>query len=77
MEGIKRIKREIFICTFIITFEYETKKGYRREQQRTIKGFEGENIKFLFKEWSKNQRTMFNVEILSIVKTTEKERIEI
>ncbi|WP_415283743.1 hypothetical protein [Clostridium perfringens] len=74
---IKRIPIKILISDFIITFSYETKKGYYREQQRTLKHFTEEEAIFCFKVWAKNQRTMFNVKILSIVETEDKETIEL
>ena len=52
---IKRIPIKILVSDFIITFSYETKKGYYREQQRS----------------------MFNVKILGIVETENKEIIEL
>lgn len=74
---IKRIPIKILISDFIITFSYETRKGYYREQQRTLKHFTEEEAIFCFKVWAKNQRTMFNVKILSIVETEDKETIEL
>lgn len=63
---IKKIKRMININTYLVTFEYDTVKGYRREQQRLIKGFCKDDVKESFKEWSNNIRTMANVKILAI-----------
>lgn len=63
---IKKIKRMININTYLVTFEYDTVKGYRREQQRLIKGFYKDDVKESFKEWSSNIRTMANVKILAI-----------
>ncbi|HAT4290170.1 TPA: hypothetical protein I9061_002712 [Clostridium perfringens] len=74
---IKRIPIKILISDFIITFSYETRKGYYREQQRTLKHFTEEEAIFCFKVWAKNQRTMFNVKILGIVETEDKETIEL
>ncbi|NGT56599.1 hypothetical protein G6Z15_02600 [Clostridium perfringens] len=74
---IKRIPIKILISDFIITFSYETKKGYYREQQRRLKHFTEEEAIFCFKVWAKNQRTMFNVKILSIVENENKETIEL
>lgn len=74
---IKRIPIKILVSDFIITFSYETRKGYYREQQRTLKHFTEEEAIFCFKVWAKNQRTMFNVKILSIVETEDKETIEL
>ena len=67
---VKRIPIKISISEFLITFSYETRKGYYREQQRTLKHL-------LFKHRENNQRTMFNVKILGIVETENKETIEL
>lgn len=64
--GIKKIKREIKINTYLVTFTYETYKGYYREQQRLIKGFNKEDVKEFFLKWSKDIRTMTNAKILGI-----------
>ncbi|HII4488909.1 hypothetical protein [Clostridium perfringens] len=74
---VKRIPIKIPISEFLITFSYETRKGYYREQQRTLKHFTEEEAIFCFKVWAKNQRTMFNVKILSIVENENKETIEL
>lgn len=74
---IKRIPIKILISDFIITFSYETRKGYYREQQRSLKHYSEEEAIFCFKVWAKNQRTMFNVKILGIVETENKEIIEL
>ena len=74
---IKRIPIKILISDFIITFIYETRKGYYREQQRSLKHYSEEEAIFLFKAWAKEQRTMFNVKILGIVETENKEIIEL
>lgn len=74
---VKRIPIKISISEFLITFSYETKKGYYREQQRSLKHYSEEEAIFLFKAWAKEQRTMFNVKILSIVETEDKETIEL
>ena len=63
---IKKIKRKININTYLVTFAYNTYKGYYREQQRLIKGFNKDDVKKFFKEWSNNIRTMTNAEILGI-----------
>ena len=76
MEEIKRIPVNLVIKEFLITFEYQTKgKGYRREQQRTIRHFDKETAKQLFKEWAKTMRTMSNVQILGISEQENKEQI--
>ena len=64
--GIKKIKREIKINTYLVTFTYETYKGYYREQQRLIKGFNKEDVKEFFLKWAKDIRTMTNAKILGI-----------
>ncbi|MBS6041983.1 hypothetical protein ACSXAS_15565 (plasmid) [Clostridium perfringens] len=74
---IKRIPIKIIFSKFIITFSYETKKGYYREQQRTLKHYSVDAAIAYFKFWAKKQRTMFNVKILSIVETENKEIIEL
>lgn len=74
---VKRIPIKISISEFLITFSYETRKGYYREQQRRLKHYSAEDAIFLFKAWAKEQRTMFNVKILGIVETENKEIIEL
>lgn len=69
--NIKKINRKLTLNTYLVTFEYETYKGYRREQQRIIKGFSKEEIKDFFKEWVNNIRTMSNVKILGVEKQEE------
>lgn len=63
---IKKVKRKININTYLVTFSYETYKGYNREQQRLIKGFSKDDVKRFFKEWIKDIRTMANAKILAI-----------
>ncbi|WP_298127136.1 hypothetical protein [uncultured Clostridium sp.] len=75
--NIKKIKNSIIINSYRITFEYETKRGHRREQQRIISDLNKEEAKNKFDLWSKNNRTIFNVKILSIVELEEKQIIEI
>ena len=74
---IKRIPIKILISDFIITFSYETRKGYYREQQRTLKHYSVGAAIAYFRNWANNQRTMFNVKILGIVATENKEIIEL
>lgn len=69
--NIKKINRKIEINTYIVTFSYETYKGYYREQQRIIKGFSKEEVKEFLKDWVNNIRTMSNVKILGIEKQEE------
>lgn len=74
---IKRIPRKIKFYEYLITFCYETVgKKYYREQQRTMFASDNEDIKIIFNEWSKKQRTMSNVKILGITKY-ENEVVEI
>lgn len=74
MEGIKRIPNTVVISCFIITFSYETKKGYYREQQREIYSTDEAIAKWNFNVWVNKQRTMFNAKILSIVENTKKSK---
>lgn len=75
---IKKIKRRINIDTYLITFSYNSYKGYYREQQRLVKGFNKEEVRSFFIEWAKNVRTMSNVEILGIDELKEfTEEVEI
>ena len=74
---VKRIPIKIFVSDFIITFSYETKKGYYREQQRTLKHYSVGAAIACFRNWANNQRTMFNVKILGIVENENKETIEL
>lgn len=75
--NIKKIKNSIIINSYRITFEYEIKRGHRREQQRIISDLNKEEAKNKFDLWSKNNRTIFNAKILSIVELEEKQIIEI
>ncbi|MGV1105827.1 hypothetical protein ACQR28_09225 [Clostridium perfringens] len=74
---MKRIPIKISISEFLITFSYETRKGYYREQQRTLKHYSVGAAIAYFRNWANNQRTMFNVKILGIVETENKETIEL
>ena len=67
MEEIKGISVKLSITKFIITFEYETKKGHRQIGKRSIRHLTIKNAKDHFKEWAKQSRTIFNAKILSIV----------
>lgn len=69
--NIKKINRKLTLNTYLVAFEYETYKGYRREQQRIIKGISKDDVKDFFKEWVNNIRTMSNVKILGIEKQEE------
>lgn len=69
--NIKKINRKLRVNTYIVTFSYETYKGYYREQQRIIKGFSKEEVKEFLKDWVNSTRTMSNVKILGIEKQEE------
>lgn len=71
---IKKIRTSVIVKTYLITFEYETKKGYRREQQRLLTTTEKEDPKEIFKIWADNCRTIFNAKILSIVEIKEEQK---
>ncbi|CAI3548109.1 hypothetical protein [Clostridium neonatale] len=69
MNEIKRIPTKLQIKEFLITFEYETRKGYRREQQRKVKHFTKEAAKEILNNWlntAERKRSMANVKILGI-----------
>lgn len=69
MDEVKRIPTKLESKEFLITFEYETRKGYRREQQRKVKHFTKEAAKDILNNWlntAERKRTMSNVEILGI-----------
>lgn len=72
---IKKIRSKIIVESYLITFEYETKKGYRREQQRIINITDKQDVKEEFNNWNKTVRTIFNAKILSIVKLIEKTKV--
>lgn len=65
---MKRIRRNINIYEYTIFFSYETRKGYYREQQIIMPGFNKEDAATEFMKWANKQRTMSNVKILGIVK---------
>jgi len=66
MDEVKRIAVNLIIKEFLITFDYETRKGHRKEQQRYIKHLNKEDAKGSFTAWAKEVRTMSNVKILGI-----------
>ncbi|MEG1256639.1 hypothetical protein [Clostridium sp.] len=72
---IKKIKTSITILTYLVTFEYETAKGYRREQQRLVSVMERNDPKEVFESWVNKIRTIFNAEILGIVELKELKKI--
>lgn len=67
MVDIKRIPAKINVFDYKVRFSYETRKGYYREQERTVKGFNIHNARLTFINWAQNQRTMTNVQILGMV----------
>lgn len=73
--NIKKIKSFISIKTFLVTFGYETRKGYYREQQRLIGVLDKEDPKEQFETWVSNCRTIFNAKILSIVEMKDLNRV--
>lgn len=75
MSDVKRIPRKLRFYKFLITFSYETIKGYYREQERTIYCESRTECVEKFKEWSKKQRTMINVQILVIERTNKEPKI--
>lgn len=74
-EYIKRIPVQVVVNEYLITFEYQTVKGYNREQQRVIRHFNKELAIKCFKEWSSKSRTMLNAKILSIVKSEKETKV--
>lgn len=77
MEEAKRIPVKLEFKEFLISFEYETNKGHRRSDKRSIKHLTIENAKYHFKEWANKSRTIFNAKILNIVETENKQEIEL
>lgn len=75
MKNVKNIPRKLIFYEFLITFSYDTIKGYYREQERTIYCKSRSECVELFKEWSKKQRTMTNVGILAIEKLNKEPKI--
>lgn len=76
MEEIKRIPIKLEIKEFLITFEYQTRKGdHRNIDKRTMKHIDPELAKKEFKKVANKFRTMFNVSILNIEQTNNKSEI--
>lgn len=76
MDEIKRIPVKLEIKEFLITFEYETWKGKNRKiDKRTIKHFDYQEAKSVFKKWSKSIRTISNATILDIVEIKENSQV--
>lgn len=74
VENIKKIQSTIAINEYVINFSYETKRGNKKEQKRSIKALDEENAKTNFMIWLMtynedfSYRAMLNVKILSIEK---------
>lgn len=68
---VKKINNTIDVLTYLIDFEYETRKHNRKTQQRLVKVINGEDPKDYFKEWVGKSRTIFNAKILNVVELTE------
>lgn len=75
MVQIKRIPVTVTLYEFKVVFAYETRKGYYREQERTVKGFSKAYAKDSFNSWAKKQRTMVNAKILAIEEIEENRQI--
>ncbi len=75
MDEIKRIPNKIYIGEFVITFSYETRKGYYREQQRKISATDKAVAEWNFNVWVNKQRTMTNVKILGIVENRNNSKV--
>lgn len=75
MEVIKRIPIKLVFKEYKVTFEYETRKGYGRKQQRVMKSTNRDKIVYEFEEWTKKQRTMSNVQILGIEELKGREQV--
>ncbi|MDU2662964.1 MAG: hypothetical protein E7C54_18860 [Clostridioides difficile] len=73
--NIKKIITKINIKTFLVTFSYETRKGYYREQQRLLSVIDKDDPKKQFETWVSNCRTIFNAKILSIVEMKDLNRV--
>ena len=63
---VKKIIRKITVKAYLISFGYETRKGYYKDQQRLIKGLDKEDVANILYDWAREQRTMSNVQILGI-----------
>lgn len=71
---IKKIRTSIIVKTYLVTFEYVTRKGYRREQQRLLTASSIEDPEETFNNWAKNCRTISNAKILGIVEIKEEQK---
>ena len=72
---ITKIRNSISIKTYLITFSYETRKGYYREQQRLVSAIEDVDPKEVFKDWADRCRTMVKVKILGIVEMKDLSKV--
>lgn len=63
----KNIIRDLAVVTNKVSFAYFTKTGKYKEQSRIFKTIKDEDPKQIFKDWIKEQRTIFNAKILNIV----------
>ena len=74
MEEIKKIKSNIWVNDFIISFKYDTKRNNHKTQKRIITTIDENMAKRDFWLWinvnneDKPYRAMLNVNILSIAK---------
>lgn len=75
MVQIKKIPVTVTLYDFKVVFAYETRKGYYREQARSLKGFSKAYAKDSFNNWVKKQRTMVNAKILAIDEIVENRQI--
>lgn len=76
MEEVKRIPTVLEIKDFIITFEYIAwRSNKRKTDKRSIKHFDKDEAKKVFKEWSSNIRTMSNAKILDIKEIQENSQV--
>lgn len=70
---LKKIKSRIWIKRFVLKFEYDTKRGNHKEQEREIFQLDEESAKRDFHIWintmkeQEPHRAMLNVNILSVV----------
>lgn len=76
MQEIKRIPVKLEIKEFCITFEYIAWRSNKRKiDKRSIKHFDKDEAKKVFKEWSSNIRTMSNAKILDIEEIQENSQV--
>lgn len=74
MEQIKKIKSKIWVCDYIVEFEYDTKRNNHKTQKRLITTIDKKLAERDFWLWinvnneDKPYRAMTNVKILDIAK---------